>query len=163
MGRIAPRPTQADRDPERGYLIRYNQHPKRKNNFKVGEMYDCYKDGMSLSTIAKLYSVSRQAVYDVFKSRGYKLRSKKLKGARVIDGVRYTFDAAGYLRGTKDGRRVYLHRLIWEHTHGPVPDGFQLHFKDNDKEHCAIENLELVPLERMSRVFNPTGRNQYSV
>lgn len=149
-------------DVEYKYEIRHNRHPLRKNNFKVGEMYDCYKDGMSLATIAKLYGVSRQAVYDVFRTRGYKLRSKKLKGARTIDGVRYTFDGQGYLRGTKDGHRVYLHKLLWERAHGPVPEGFQLHFKDNDKEHCAIENLELIPLQEMARVFNPDHHNQFT-
>ncbi len=41
--------------------------------------------------------------------------------------------------------------------------GFQLHFRDNKKENCAIDNLELIALENMSRVFNPTHRNQYSV
>lgn len=161
--RISPPPARVDRDPERGYEIRYNRHPKRANNFKVGEMYDCYKDGMSLATIAKLYGCTRQAVYDVFRTRGYRLRSKMLKGARVVDGVRYTFDGNGYLRGTKDGERVYLHKVVWQSKNGPIPPGYQLHFKDNDKENCTIENLELVPLERLSRVFNPTGRNQYSV
>lgn len=150
-------------EPTRGYEIRYNRHPKRSNNFKVGEMYDCYKDGMSLASIAKLYKCTRQCVYDIFRARGYRLRSKKLKGARTIDGVQYTFDGQGYLRGTKDGRRVYLHKLVWTEVNGPVPPGFQLHFKDNDKENCAIENLVLVPLDQLSRVYNPTGRNQYSL
>lgn len=163
MSRIAPRPTHTDRDPQRGYLIRYNRHPKRRNNFKVGEMYDCYRDGMSLATIAKLYGCTRQAVYDVFRSRGYKLRTKKLAGARVVDGVRYTFDGAGYLRGTHGGKRVYLHKLVWQRAHGPVPAGFQIHFIDNNKENCSLENLELVPLTEASRRFNPTGRNQYTV
>lgn len=162
MSRIAERPQRVDRDPDRGYEIRYTRHPNRKNNFKVAEMYDCYKDGMSLATIAKLYKCSRQAVYDVFRARGYRLRSKKLKGARIVDGIRYTFDGNGYLRGTKDGKRVYLHKLVWIAANGEIPAGFQLHFKDNNKEHCAIENLELVPLDRLSRVFNPSGRNQFS-
>lgn len=160
---IASRPTRVDHDPERGYQIRYNQHPNKKNNFRAAEMFDCYKDGMSCATIAKLYKCTRQSVHEIFRTRGYPLRSKKLRGARVVDGVRYTFDGYGYLRGTKDGRRIYLHRFLWEQTNGPVPPGFQLHFKDNNKERCSIDNLELVPLQEMGRIFNPTHRNQFSV
>lgn len=163
MSRIAPRMSHIDVDPDRGYQIRYNRHPKRTNNFKIAEMYDCYRDGMSLATIAKLYCVSRQSVYSTFSSRGYRLRTKKLKGARIIDGVAYTFDGQGYLRGTKDGKRVYLHKLVWQRANGPVPNGFQLHFKDGNKENCHIENLELVPFQQLSKTFNPNGRNQYSI
>lgn len=151
--RIGPRPTKVDRDPEHGYQIRYNRHPLRKNNFKVGEMYDCYKDGMSLATIAKLYSCTRQAVYDVFRSRGFPLRRKKLKGARIIAGVRYTYDGQGYLRGTKAGRRVYAHKEIWKAANGEIPATHVLHFKDDDKENVAIENLELVEKSKMHKVF----------
>lgn len=163
MSRIAQRPTHTTRDPERGYLIQYNRHPKRKNNFKVAEMYDCYRDGMSLATIAKLYGCRRQAVYDVFRSRGYKLRTKKLKGARIVDGVRYTFDGSGYLRGTLDGKRVYLHQLVWRQAHGPVPHGYQIRFKDSDRGNCSLDNLKIVSLTTIGKTFNPTGKNQYSV
>ena len=163
MSRIAPRPKRVDRDPDHGYQIRYNRHPQRKNNFKVAEMYDCYKDGMSLATIAKLYTCTRQAVYDLFRSRGYPLRSKKLKGAVIAGGVRYTPDGQGYLRGTKDGRRVYLHKVNWVAAHGPIPEGFQLHFKENDKGNCDPSNLELIATSDMANRFNPEHHNQYSV
>lgn len=150
-----------DYDPDYGYQIRYNRHPKRKNNFKVGEMYDCYKDGMSLATIGKLYGCTRQSVYEIFKKRRYKLRSKKLKGAVIVAGTRYTPDGQGYLRGTKDGKRVYLHKLNWIALHGPIPAGFQLHFK-GEKLNCDPSNLELVATSEMGTIFNPEHHNQYS-
>lgn len=161
--RIGPRPERVARDEVWGYEVRYNRHPKRANNFKVAEMYDCYKDGMSLSVIAKLYKRSRQAVYGVFRSRGYRLRSKRLKGKTERYGISFTLDAYGRLRGSnKEGERVYLHRMVWEEANGPVPPRHQLHFKNGDKLDVRIENLELVPYELLSKKFNPTGRNQYT-
>jgi hypothetical protein len=160
--RIAPRQTRIDRDSVNGYQIRYNRHPLRQNNFKVGEMYDCYKDGMSLSMIAKLYVVTRQAVYDVFHSRGYPLRSKKLEGATTWNGVRYTFDGAGFLRGTRNGKREYLHKAVWERANGPLLPKYVLLHRDGDKTNNALENLEELPMSKMQSRFNPTGRNQYS-
>lgn len=37
-----------------------------------------------------------------------------------------------------------LHRIIWEATHGPVPRGHLVAFKDGDKLNCVLENLELM-------------------
>ncbi len=151
MSRIAERITKVDRDTERGYQIRYNRHPNKKNNFTVAEMYDCYKDGMSLATIGKLYGKSRQAVYDVFRSRGYPLRSKFKSGLYVttVYGVKWYKGKGGYLRGTIDGKRTLLHRVVWERGKGSIPEGFVLHFKDGDVTRCILSNLELVAKKEM--------------
>jgi hypothetical protein len=55
--------------------ILYNKHPRRKNNDLVAAMYAMYLRGpkrrpMSLAEIARIYRKTRQAVYDVFRSRG---------------------------------------------------------------------------------------------
>lgn len=160
---IGPRPQWEYKDPATGHVIRYNRHPLRRNNRKVAEMYDCYKDGMSLAKVAKLYGVTRQNVWDLFRGRGYRLRSKKLRGVRTIGGARYTPDGQGYLRGTIGGRRVYAHKVAWEEAHGPIPKTHAVMFRDGDKGNVAIGNLELIPKSEMQRRFNPTGRNQYSI
>lgn len=36
------------------------------------------------------------------------------------------------------------HRLLWVAEYGPIPTGLILTFKDGDKRHCALENLELI-------------------
>jgi hypothetical protein len=164
MSRIADQPKRVDIDPVRGYAIRYNRHPQRKNNFKVAEMYDAYKDGMSLATIAKLYApLTRQAVYDTFRSRGYPLRTKKFKGLQMLDGIRFTLTKGGHLRGTQsNGRRVLMHWYVWEKAHGPIPPGHCIFHKDRNPANNALENLELLPKAQMSYVFNPGGRNQFS-
>lgn len=159
--RISPRPTHTVRDPERGYQVRFNRHPQRKNNFKVAEMYDCYKDGMSLATIAKLYSCTRQAVYDVFQTRGYPLRAKKLRGETWVDGFRFTYAKNNHLRGTVGSRRISLHVYLWEKENGPVPAGYVVYHMDRDEFNNSPENLGLLGKHCMSHVLNPNGNNQH--
>ena len=53
----------------------------------------------------------------------------------------------GYLwkkigEGARDWKQ--LHILIWEEANGPIPDGHNLMFKDNNKENCSLDNLALV-------------------
>ena len=54
-----------------------------------------------------------------------------------FDGVRY------YLCGKYFQRKgVRLHRVVWEHYNGPVPDGFHIHHVNNDRADNRLENLE---------------------
>lgn len=49
-------------------------------------------------------------------------------------------------------RWVGVHILIWQDANGPVPPGHCLAFRDGDKTHIALDNLELISrAERMRR------------
>lgn len=67
----------------------------------------------------------------------------------------------GYLeRKVHDGlprqsRWRAVHLIVWEAENGPLPPGHAVAFKDGDKQHFAIENLELVSRAEMMR------RNSY--
>lgn len=39
---------------------------------------------------------------------------------------------------------VGVHILMWQDAHGPVPKGFAVSFKDRDRTHLALDNLELI-------------------
>jgi len=143
--------------------IRFNKHKKRKNNDLVAAMYAMYRSGKSLEEVGEVYRKTRQAVYDVFRTHGYPLRAKELKGLRTFKGFRFTVTKGGYLRGTVRGRRVLMHQFVWEERYGPIPIGHVIHHKDNDPANNALENLELVPRNEMSKRFNPGGRNQFSI
>ena len=59
--------------------------------------------------------------------------------AQRFDGVTY------YLCGEyfqRKGRR--LHRAVWEHHNGKIPNGYHVHHKDGDRNNNDISNLELL-------------------
>lgn len=65
----------------------------------------------------------------------------------VIDSTKQEFNGERfYLCGfyyQHKGKR--LHRVVWEHFYGPVPKGFHIHHKDEDRSNNNIENLECLP------------------
>ena len=44
-----------------------------------------------------------------------------------------------------------VHRLIWIETHGSIPSGHAVVFRDGDATHCVIDNLELVSRAELMR------------
>lgn len=142
--------------------VLFNKHKNRKNNVLVGGMYEMYKSGKSLDDVAKVYKKTRQAVYDVFATRGYKLRTKELKGLKEFEGFRFTETKGGYLRGTVDGQRVLAHHFVWQRANGNIPDNHVLFFKDGNKKNCELSNLQLIKKTDMPKTFNPKSLNQFT-
>lgn len=73
-------------------------------------------------------------------------------------------DADGYqrikVREARAGERAgfgnpfvwpQLHRRIWEQANGPIPAGHAVVFRDGNKAHCALANLELVSQRELMR------------
>jgi hypothetical protein len=44
-----------------------------------------------------------------------------------------------------------LHHWIWEQHHGPIPAGYKIAFKNQDRGNCDVTNLELLPEAEMMR------------
>jgi hypothetical protein len=153
--RTKPKSDRVVHDEHTGLEVRYNMHPRRKNALKVAAMYEAYKTGLSLEAVGETYGVTRQAVHDVFRTRGYPLRTKESAGRYFTTcyGVRWYRTKDGYLRGTIGGRRTFLHREVWERKNGPVPRTHVLRFLDGDKTRCTHQNLELVEKIRMPDRF----------
>lgn len=56
---------------------------------------------------------------------------------------------SGYLVISVMSNKVQLHRLIWEITHGKIPDGYCVDHIDGDKTNNHIENLRLATLAKI--------------
>lgn len=81
-----------------------------------------------------------------------------------FNGGRYCRDdATGYYkRNHRDRSPTYLHRDVWEHCRGPIPDGFEIHHPFKDKhttdpdrlvcmdgdEHARLTGVELTDEQR---------------
>jgi hypothetical protein len=67
----------------------------------------------------------------------------------------------GYGRVSVNNRNSYVHRVMYEEHHGPVPDGFHVDHKCRNRACCNPDHLEAVlPIENMFRaaVANGGGR-----
>jgi hypothetical protein len=57
-----------------------------------------------------------------------------------------TITKKGYRRIYDAGQKRYRfeHDMVWEQNYGPIPDGFEIHHKDQDKLNNIPFNLQLV-------------------
>lgn len=65
----------------------------------------------------------------------------------IYDGIKFNKDLkTGYYLSSKniEGKRIRLHRYVWQKHHGPIPSGFHVHHKDHDKDNNDIDNLILL-------------------
>ena len=126
----------------------------RKNNIVVAGMYAMYLTGKSLEEVGKIYHKTRQAVYDQFKARGYKLRSKELKGLQILDGIKFTRFNKG-LRGTVNGKRMTMHKYVWEKYNCAMPSDCGIIHLNGNNEDNRIENLKCLTIKEISSKYSP--------
>lgn len=64
---------------------------------------------------------------------------------QVISSTVQKFDGVSYYRCGEYFQRkgVRLHRTVWEYHNGPIPRGYHVHHKDEDKSNNDIANLVL--------------------
>lgn len=69
------------------------------------------------------------------------VREKKI----VFDGIVYALNGNYYRKHKWSGKGPSnLHRAIWERHNGPIPEGMEIHHKDEDTFNNDISNLECV-------------------
>ncbi len=70
-----------------------------------------------------------------------------------------TITPKGYRRIYHKGRMCMEHRVVWELHNGEIPEGLQIHHRDENKLNNDISNLELVnPTEHKRIHSNATER-----
>ena len=125
-------------------------------------MYSLYQQGYSLAEVGRAFGVSRQTVYKRLERQGYPLRQRvKLLPFVIFQGVKYTRRKNGYYAST-NGKRKFLHRVVWALHNGPIPPEFDVHHLDMDKSNNHIDNLELISKSEHASKY-PGRQNQYTV
>ncbi|MCJ7747890.1 MAG: HNH endonuclease [Desulfobacterales bacterium] len=56
------------------------------------------------------------------------------------------FAGRWFVQWAENGKRIKMSRSrwIWEQAYGPIPKGYDVHHKDEDKENDTLENFELL-------------------
>ena len=130
----------------------------QRDNGKADAMYARYCDGLSLSQVATEFGVTRQSVYKMFRLRGWGLRQRPAPlPTQVFNGHTYTLRNTGYF-GRTNGARTLLHRDIWEFHNGPIPYGWDVHHKVEDRTHNDPSNLECLPKSDHTRLHHARRR-----
>lgn len=130
-------------------------------NKKYEDAYKLYQQGYSLADVGKVIGVTRQSVYEGFKVRKYKMRSKKFLPFILYDGLKWTISLKGYYRCTSRRQKSgLLHRYKWEKEKGKIPKDYDIHHIDCDKTNNDIENLECISKVEHTKFYSP-HHNQY--
>lgn len=130
------------------------------NNKKANKMYKEYNKGSSLSEVGKIFGVSRQSVYDMFKIRNFKLRNKKSLPYQYFNEIKFTPQNNGYFRKS-NGDRELMHRYVWKFYNKEIPDYHDIHHKDGNINNNMIKNLEMLRKDEHTKKY-ATGNNQYT-
>lgn len=82
------------------------------------------------------------------------MRAKRNPITTVVDGQKFTKDKkSGYYISSKPingGKKILLHRYVWQKHNGEIPKGYIVHHIDEDKENNDISNLMLMSLSEHS-------------
>lgn len=132
-----------------------------KQSTTAEEKYELYQQGHSLAQVAEVYGCTRNSIFGLFKYRGWAMRPKAKPKAYVeFNGSKYTVRNHGYLAKT-NGDRTLMHRDVWEFHNGPIPQGWDIHHKDENKQNNELSNLECLPKAEHTRLYSPHN-NQYT-
>ena len=83
----------------------------------------------------------------------------EVKGKR--HKVRGYVESNGYVRLVIDGKKISAHRYIYSLHHGDIPEGYEIHHINGNKEDNRIENLALVTPTENKRKVDQAGRGYY--
>lgn len=76
----------------------------------------------------------------LWRFNGRKFLWEPLKGHKKKDGYYIVVWNAQF----RVRRTAFLHRIVWELHHGPIPAGLEIDHIDGDKGHNTIDNLRLI-------------------
>lgn len=133
--------------------------PRPRNEKQAEEMIRLYGLGYSLSQIGAALNSSRQNVYKILKLRKVQLRTVAPAPYVEWNGRKFSIRENGYYAETTELRQ-YLHRCIWEAANGPIPEGFDVHHRDENKTNNDLSNLEMLTYSEHSLLHRDYERRR---
>ena len=131
------------------------------NNKKAEEMYKEYQKGFSLAEVGRMFGVTRQSVYCMFKVRKYILRKKKKLPYQYFNGIKFSLMNNGYNRKCFGDRKL-MHRYVWEFcSKKKIPKGWDVHHKDRNRANNKIENIGIMTKAEHSSKY-AARQNKYT-
>jgi hypothetical protein len=64
----------------------------------------------------------------------------------VYDGIQWFLNRRGYYVSHKGDKTSQLHRYIYEHEYGPIPEGYQIHHIDENTQNNSLDNLKMMTI-----------------
>lgn len=83
------------------------------------------------------------------------------KNHRPIGSERVNKDGYIEVKVAEPNQWRLKHRIVWEKINGPIPKGYIIIFRDNDKTNTDIDNLLMIK-RGIHAVLNHTGLCEYS-
>lgn len=135
------------------HASRVTRGGKRLPEQVVSEMLADYARLKSCKKVATLWGVREQNIHRILKRRGATRQRRYRDVVATYRGMRFTADREGYLEVTtpKGRAETRLHRIVWTTERGPIPEGYNVMFKDGDRRNCDISNLECLPVAEVTR------------
>lgn len=66
----------------------------------------------------------------------------RIHPVQEFNGIRYYRKPSGYYKADHSIGGEYMHRAVWHHHNGEIPDGVVIHHLDHDRAHNDIDNLD---------------------
>jgi hypothetical protein len=82
-----------------------------------------------------------------------------MQGTVDRDGYRYFY----INRKGEPKRRIAEQRLIWEQAYGPIPEGMDVHHRDENKLNNVLDNFELKPRGDHQRMHRRAAAGGYEI
>ena len=125
-----------------------------KYNFRIDakEAIRLYEQGFSCEKVWKILWASRQAIWEMLKNRKVEMRTKTVLPYIMYDWVKFTPSKYGYYRATQRDKNVSLHRYMYLKEVWEIPEWYEIHHIDWNKQNNKLSNLVCISKAEHSRL-----------
>lgn len=91
------------------------------------------------------------------------IRAPHKRAHRLVGQAVASINGNGYLQVSLHGKRLQVHRVLWEMRHGPIPAGLYVDHVDGNKLNNLPTNLRLAEAAQNSHNMRRSSRNSSGV